>query len=72
MGREADEDVGSENPAGQGYRRVILAHMDAIGANFEGEIGSIIEKEWHPCSGTEVLNESSSAQERLGVEVLLS
>ena len=72
MGREPDEGVGSENPPGQGYRRVILAHMDAIGANFEGKVGSIVENEGHACFGTHVSNESSSYQERLGVQLLLS
>src|SRR5580658_8083126 len=47
MGREADDGRGSEDAARQRGRRVVLADVDAVGLDLEGEIGSVVQDEWH-------------------------
>ena len=45
MGGEPDDRLGSEDAPGQGGRRIVLAHVHAVGADLEGEVRAVVHDE---------------------------
>src|SRR3712207_7345818 len=47
VGREPDEGVGPEDAPGEGGRGVVLADVDPVGVDLEGQVGAVVEDEGH-------------------------
>ena len=71
--REPDDRLGSEDAAGQGHGRVVLADVDAVGIELERKVGAIVEDERHAEISRGVADEPSdfAAMHLAGVEMLL-
>jgi hypothetical protein len=72
MGRQSDNGVIAKDPATEMHRRVILANMDTIGSNFEGEVGTIVHDEWDAIAMADFTTDCSGSDQRSSIEVLVA
>ena len=63
--------VGSQNAASQGRGGVVLAHVDAVRLDLEGEVGPVVEEEGDAVLGTDPGGDAAPFDEVAGVEVLV-
>jgi hypothetical protein len=67
-----EDGVGAEQAAGERNGRVVLADVDAVGGDVEGEVGPIIEDERHAAIRADRLDEAGPRQKRHRLEMLLT
>ena len=71
MGGEPDDGVRSQDAAGQGGGGVVLADVDTVGADLEGEVGTVVEDERHVMLGADPGGETASLDDVPSLEVLV-
>ncbi len=72
MRRQPDDGIGAQDAPGQRDRRIVLAHVDAVGPHLERQVGPIVQHERHAVGAAHGRRYGGPGHQRLGVELLVA
>ena len=72
VGREPDDRVGTQQLAGGAHRQVVLAHVDAVGAGRECQVGPVVDDQQRPGVVARRARHGGRGQQRVVAGVLVA